>query len=431
MNEKDHATLREELESISVPKEALSNARANGLKRAQRERRSRKRWTTSFAITAAFVLIFVTSIRVSPAFAQAVARIPGFTSLVEMIAYDKGIEDILNNDYYEKLSITETKNHLTLTLLSAIADESGMIINYQLEAPNDIHELNTKNIEIKQNGENLEAALSYLMSGKEPTNHIEDIIEISSNKKMDYTNPNFELSITFKDKLETTFTIPFTLQKEIAKSKEYKLDKKIEIDGQKFTLKSLKISPLRAKLDISLDATNTMQILKFNTMELLDEKGEKWGTIQNGISGFGTERDGEVSYLFQSNYFREPENLTLKIENVQALPKGKDYIEVDFEKKEVVYLPEAVDLKIEVVGSGTMNANYHKRTPNQKQMFFPAVDANGETVDHNGSSYSYKDDLVESTYTFDTIGKTNPIRIYFNSYDNYLNGSANVEIPLK
>ena len=428
MNEKEYAALKEELESISVPKEALSYARANGLRRAKK-RQSRKKWTISLAVTTAFVLIFVTSIRVSPAFAQAVAKIPGFAPLVEMIAYDKGIEDILNNDYYEKLAITETKNGLTLTLLGIIADESGMIINYQLEAPYDIHKLDTKNVEIKQNGENLEAGLTYSWFGKEPTNHIEEIIEITSNKELNYANPNFELNITFKDKQKTAFTIPFTLQKEIAKSKDYKLDKKIEIDGQKFTLKSLKISPLRAKLDISLDPTNTMQILKFNSMELLDETGEEWGTIQNGISGFGTERDGEVSYLFQSNYFREPESLTLKIDDVQALPKGKDYIEVDFEKKEVVYIPKAVDLELEVVGNGTFNVTYRNKSPNHlKQMFFQAVDANGENVDSNGSGHRNGDDLVESTYTFNTIGKTNPIRIYFNSYDNYLKGSADVTL---
>ncbi len=429
MDEKKYAALKEELEAISVPKEALSYARANGLRRAQKEKRDRKKWMISLIATAAFILIFVTSIRVSPAFAQAVAKIPGFAPFVKMIAYDKGIEDILNNDYYEKLAISETKNGLTLTLLGIIADESGMIINYQLEAPYDIHKLDTKNVEIKQNGENLEAGLTYSWFGKELTNHIEEIIEITSNKELNYANPNFELNITFKDKQETAFTIPFTLQKEFAKSKDYKLDKNIEIDGQKITLNSLKISPLRARLDISLDPANKMQILKFNTLELLDEKGEKWGTIQNGLSGFGTERDKEVSYFFQSNYFREPKSLTLKIDDVQALPKGKDYIEIDFEKKEVVYIPKAIDLELEVVGNGTFNVTYRNENPNHlKQMFFQAIDANGETVDSNGSSHSNGDDLVESTYTFNTIGKTNPIRIYFNSYDNYLKGAADVTL---
>lgn len=432
MNEKEYASLKDELNSIPVPKEALSYARATGLKRVQCERRSRKRWTGMFAVTAALILIFITTIRVSPAFAQAVAKIPGFAPLVEMIAYDKGIEDIIKNDYYEELYITETKNNLTLTLLGIIADESGMIINYELDAPYQIHDLETKGVTIKQNDSELQGGITYSWYGKEPTTHIEETIEITSNKKIDYTNPDFELSITFKDEHKTTFNIPFTLQKDIAKSKYYRLNQEVEIDGQKLIVKSLRISPLRAKLDIALDPANSMQILQIKSMRLLDEKGEEWGTITNGLSAFGVIRDGEASLFFQSNYFREPKSLTLQINDVQALPKGKDYIEVDFLKKKVLYIPNSVDVDIEVSSYGTITAKYKtKEEGHFYQMFFQAVDANGEAVETNGSSHTNRDGLEESTYTFITSGKTNPIRIYFNSFENYLKGSATVNIPLK
>lgn len=432
MNEKEYSTLKDELDSIPVPKEALSIARTNGLKRIRSERRSRKRWTGTFAVTAALILIFVTTIRVSPAFAQAVAKIPGFAPLVEMIAYDKGIEDILKNDYYEELNITETKNDLTLTLLGIIADESGMIINYELEAPYEIHDLDTKGVEISQNNKVLQAGLTYSWPSREPTNYIEDIIEVTSNNNIDYTNPNFELSISFKDKHETAFNIPFSLQKKIAKSKYYKLDQTVEIDGQKFKVKSLSISPLRAKLDISIDPDNTMQILQIKSMRLLDEKGEVWGTITNGFSGFGGMRDAEASLFFQSNYFREPKSLTLEINDVQALPKGKDYIEVDFLKKKVLYVPDNINVTIHVENSNTIRAAYKSKEENHfYQMFFQAIDAQGEKVDSNGFSHTNGKELEESTYTFDTSTKKNPIRIYFNSYEQFLRGSATVNIPLE
>ncbi|QED46903.1 DUF4179 domain-containing protein [Cytobacillus dafuensis] len=432
MNEKEYTTLKDELNSIPVPKEALSYARTNGLKKGQSERRNRKRWTGTFAVTAALILLFITTIRVSPAFAQAVAKIPGFAPLVEMIAYDKGVEDILKNDYYEGLIISETKNNLTFTLLGIIADESGMIINYELDAPFEIHDLDTKGVEIRQNNKDLEAGLTYSWPDKEPTNHIEEIIEVTSNENINYTNPNFELSISFKDEHETTFNIPFTLQKKIAESKYYKLDQTVEIDEQKFTVKSLRISPLRAKLDIAIDPANTMQILQMKSMRLLDEKGEVWGTITNGFTGFGGMRDPEASLFFQSNYFREPKSLTLQINYIQALPKGKDYIEVDFLKKKVLYIPDNVDVNINIDSYDTIRANYKTEEENHfYQMFFQAVDAKGEAVDSNGFSHSNRDGMAESTYTFDISNKTNPIRIYFNSYENYLKGSATVSIPLE
>lgn len=432
LNEKDYTVLKDELKSIPVPKEALSYARANGLRRIQIERRNRKKWTATLAVTAAFILIFVTSIRVSPAFAQAVAKIPGFAPLVEMIAYDKGIEDILKNEYYEEFHVTETKNNLTLTLLGVIADESGMIINYELDAPYQIHDLETKGVTIKQNGKLLEASTTYSWFRKEPTTHIEETIEATASHKINYTDPNFELSITFKDEHETTFNMPFTLQKEIAKSKNYRLNQVMEIDGQKLTVKSLSISPLRAKLDIALDPENTMQILHLKTMRLLDEKGEEWGTIKNGFSAFGVIRDGEASLFFQSNYFREPKSLKLEIKDVQALPKGQDYIEVDFLKKKILYIPDMVDVDIDIESYGTIRAKYKTEEKDHfYQLFFQAVDANGEAVDSNGYSHSQGEDYDESTFTFDTSGKTNPIRIYLNSYENYLKGFGSLEIPLK
>lgn len=432
LNEKDYRALKEELQSISVPKEALIQARATAFQQVRIEKQRRKRTFKMLATTAALILIFLTSIRVSPAFAQAVAKIPGFAPLVEMIAYDKGIEDILKNDYYEELHITETKNNLTFTLLGIIADESGMIINYELDAPYDIQRLDTKDINIKQNGKPLQASLSYSSFEAEPTTHIENTIEINTHEKIDYTNPNLELTIIFKDKHETAFHIPFTLQKEIAKSKYYPLNQTVEIDGQKILVKSLSISPLKAKLELALDSANTMQILQVKTMRLLDENGEEWGTVTNGITSFGAIRDGEASLLFQSNYFREPKSLRLEIQDVQALPKGNDYIEVDFHKKEVLHIPSSVNVDIKVSSDRTITAKYKTKEVNHfYQMFSQAVDANGEDVESNGSSYSLHEEFQESSYTFQTKGIANPVRIYFISYENYLKGSATVDIPLK
>ncbi len=122
----------------------------------------------------------------------------------------------------------------------------------------------------------------------------------------------------------------------------------------------------------------------------------------------------------------------MEIEDVQALPKGKDYIEVDFLKKKVLYIPDSVDVDIDIENGGTIRAKYKKEEKNHfYDLFFQATDANGEAVERNGSSQSQSEEYVESTYSYDIGGKTNPIRIYFNSYENYLIGSASLDIPLK
>ncbi|MFJ7953396.1 DUF4179 domain-containing protein [Lysinibacillus sp. NPDC096418] len=435
INDQDYEVFVKELECVPVPHDALSEARTASFLRRKKERVRRKRALKSAALIAVLVLIFVVSIRVSPVFASTVAKIPGFAPIVDMITYDKGIEDILSNDYFEEMGITKTKNGLTFTLAGVIADETGMVLSYQLSAPYNIHELETKNVEILQNGKPVIESMTYGWASIPPTKTIESTIQLmSTNRVIDYSNPNFELQITFKDEHLTSFVFPFSIEKAVAKSKEYKINDVVEIDGQKIIIESLKISPLRTELQLTASSSNSMRILGFETIEVFDERGEEWGSIKNGFSGTGTLLEGKVSYFIQSNYFREPKSLTIRLGKVQALPKGQDYIDVDFLAKKVLYAPKFEGLAIRV---GTYNTIEVKvPTALEDRMlnhFYQAVDANGEIYHPNESSFLSPDKarLVQSTYTFDMPGAVNPVRIYFHEYENYLQGEAEIKVPLQ
>ncbi|MEG0258920.1 MAG: DUF4179 domain-containing protein [Lysinibacillus sp.] len=428
-DEQNYDAIVEELEKVPVPQDKLAEARTVSFIRGQREKVRRKRAWQGVAMAAVFVLLFVTSIRISPAFAREVAKIPGFAPLVEMIAYDKGMKDILVNDYYEELDITKTKNGLTYSLIGVIADESGMVLSTQLLAPFDIHQLHVKNVEIVHNGKPLKASMTYGWADQqEPTNTIDSKIEIISKESIDYTNSTFELKISLTDEWQTTFSIPFSINRELAKSEEYTLDEVVEIDGQLINVKSLKVSPLRTELRLSVDPTNTMRILGFETIQLIDEKGEVWGAIEDGVIGTGSLLNGEVSYFIQSNYFRQPKSLTIRLGKVQALPIGQDYIEVDFLTKKVLYAPPFDGLDIRVLDFNTIEVKSTMISD-----FSDAVDMNGENVYIIGGTHMAISEgrTNESTYSFNLRGATNPIRIYFNQYENYLQGSAEIKVPLK
>lgn len=434
LNEKEYEALIKEIENVPVPHDAIAEARTASFLRVKKEKVRRNRTWKSIALVAVLIVVFVVSIRVSPAFASTMAKIPGFAPLVDMITYNKGIEDILSNNYYEEQDIIVTKNGLMFSLASVIADESGMVLSYQLTAPYNIQDLKTKNVEILQNGEPLQVSIGYSWSAKDPTQTIESTIEIKSgDKAIDYTNPNFEMLITFDDEHQTSFAIPFLLEKPVAKSKTYKINKVVEIDGQQITVDSLKISPLRSELQLSVSPSNSMRILGFDTIQVLDEKGEEWGSIINGITGTGTLLDGKVSYYIQSNYFREPKNLTIRLGKVQALPKGQDYIDVDFLAKKVIYAPAFEGMAIQVKNYNTFEIKVPTTLDNRMlNYFFQAVDANGNTVYTNGSSHYGPTvaKLIEATYTFDMAEVVNPVRIYFSQYENYLQGEAEIEVPL-
>ena len=435
VNDQEYETFVKELECVPVPHDALAEARTASFLRRKKEKVQRKRVWKSLALVALFMLVFVASIRISPAFASTMAKIPGFAPLVDMITYDKGIEDILSNDYFEELGTTKTKNGLTFSLNGVIADETGIVLSYQLSAPYNIHELETEKVEILQNGKPVIGSMTYSWPPIPPTKTIESTIQLmSTNQAIDYSNPNFELQITFKDEHQTSFALPFSLEKTVVKSKEYKIKKEVEIEGQKIIIESLKISPLRSELQLAVSPANSMRILGFDTIEVFDERGEKWGSIKNGLSGTGTLLDGNVSYFIQSNYFREPKSLTIRLGKVQALPKGQDFIDVDLLANKVLYAPDFEGLAIQVENHDTIEVKVPTALENRMiNYFFQAVDDNGEMYYSNGSSHRGPDDaqFIHATYTFDMLEAANPVRIYFNQYENYLQGEAEIEVPLQ
>ncbi|TSI05274.1 DUF4179 domain-containing protein [Lysinibacillus sp. BW-2-10] len=430
-NEKEFAQLHQELQQIEVPKDKINHVRQQAYKTYKQKQRRRKRTIWQVGLVAVLLFAFITSIRVSPVFAQTVAKIPGFAPIVDLLTEDKGEKDIAKNQYYEELNIVQTKNDFTFTLLGTVADESGMIIFYQLEAPYDISELGTKDYRLTQNGKDVEASTGYSWSANNPTNIIQEKIEVVASTKMDYTNPHFELEMTFDDDKRTAFKVPFTLVKPIMPSKYYGVNKAITIENQIIHIESINISPLRAEIKLSTDTDNTMQILQIDDIKVLDEKGEEWGKIKNGIVGFGGFREETASIFIESNYFREPESLTLVLNKVEAMPKGEDYVEIDFLKQQIIKMPELENFELVIRGTNMLDVSYRMPMNHHKQIFSSVYDKNGNKFYNNGTSTTNDEGKIESTYTFDLKDAQNPVRIYFESYPTYLDGTAEIKVPLK
>ncbi|AMQ06473.1 DUF4179 domain-containing protein [Sporosarcina psychrophila] len=427
LNEQDWQKLTEELEAVEIPKEALHQARVNAVHQ-HRLTKKRKRGLYSVASVAVIVLLlFVTSIRVSPVFAQAVAKIPGFSPIVGMIAYDKGISDIVENNYYEELGIVVTQGDYTLTLQNVVADHSGMTIFYKLESPFDLSKVSITSLEVSQQGIPFGVASSYNVSRSGERTVQEDKVEITSADELSYANMSFEFNLDLSDPSETKFAVPFTLTKPIKQPKVYEVNQSVVVDGQKIDIKKLKISPLRAEIRLTTDEQNTMHLLKFTSVRLIDENGEDWGQLRNGDGGLL--RDGEVSLFMQSNYFRQPKKLTLVMERIEALPKGSDYIEVDFEQQKVLYVPSGLDIAVKVPSRNTLEVTY---PPGGWLLLAGIFDKEGNDLSNSliEMHANRETPYITAVSTFDFENEVNPIRLNINSYPLYLDGKVEVDIPL-
>ena len=427
LNEQDWQKLTEELEAIEIPKESLHQARVMAVKQHQLVRKRKRRLYSVASVAAIVLLLFVTSIRVSPVFAQSVAKIPGFSSVVNMIAYDKGISDIVENNYYEELGIVVTQGDYTLTLQNVVADHSGMTIFYKLESAFDLSKVSITSSEVSQQGIPFGAASSYIVSRSDERTVQEDKLEITSAEDLSYDNKSFEFNLHLSDASETKFAVPFTLNKPIEPPKVYEVNQSVIVDGQTINIKQLKISPLRTEILLAADEQNTMKLLKFTSVQLIDENGEVWGQQINGDGG--QLRDGEVSLFMQSNYFREPKKLTLVMERIEALPKGSDYFEVDFEQQKVLYVPSDLEIDVQVPSANTLEVTY---PTGGWLLFSDMVDQAGNDLSSSliRMNLSREAPYVTAVSIFDFDNEMNLIRFNINSYPLYLDGKVEVNIPL-
>ncbi|MED3803007.1 DUF4179 domain-containing protein [Lysinibacillus xylanilyticus] len=411
---------------IDVPKEKLQQVRMDMFRKVQREKRTKKR-TFSVAIVFLLCLSFLFSIRVSPTIASHVAKIPGLESLVSAVARDEGIKDIVDNEYYEEINVTKSKNGLSLTLQGVIADHTGLVLFYDANASFDILKLNLEEVQLFQGDERIGGGGSFDGITKNKT-HISSSVEYDFLEPFDYTSKDFKAVFHFndKDKGNIEITVPFTLQNEIAKEKIFTANQTVNVGGQKFTITQIRRSPLEMALDIEVDEANTMEILSFDDIAVVMQDGELRKSKRLPLSK--NKREGKFTLYLQSNYFHDPESLKIIIGAVHAVPKGEDFIEVDFGTKEVLKKPDYFDWDISVTQQDVSVA-INKRAQSRFLLLTDAVKEDGTGLEFKGATVSQEEQYeIETTQFEDYDGKA---KIYINYFFNPIGENIELNIPLQ
>lgn len=421
---------KKKLEQVIVPEQLVNDAILQGLFQAKARKRKRKKTLWAFSVAAILILTFVTSIRVSPTFASAISTIPGMERFVYLIQFDKGIEAIVENDYYESIGITQVKNNISFTVDGIIIDETGAEIFYTLEAPHSLDNMDYEHIKLFNDEHELVASSSYDLPDQETANRKVDQFSLVFVEPEQFKSNNFEVQFEVKQANKTIlFKVPITLKNEIKAGKVYTLNETVEIDGQQIRLKEIKVYPLRVSVTLEFNEQNEMKILQFEDMRIEDEKGEVWSSIQNGITGFGENRHKVNTYFLQSNYFKEPKELYLKFDKVQALPKAESYLLVDFAKKEILEQPSDGKMEVVNVGGNTIELKYQPIRENHTySLFSQGENAKGEIVDIGMQANWGDEEEQHAEITIDAKDIINPVKIDFIAYPNYLDGSVSIQV---
>lgn len=435
MYEKEEEKLLEmknQLDKIHLPLDEADEAIRQGFDRAKREKaRLRKKRNRVWSLVAAALLFatFVTSIRVSPAFANAVASIPGMEKFVDLIQFDKGLEAIFKNDYYQKVDAAQTKNGLTLTIDGAILDETGMNIYYTLNSKAKLKTLSIQSVDLEHEEGIPPSGISYGGidvddNPKEVANrvtyHFESPVKF---KKLLFT---LDMDVSFQGE-DISFSLPFELRENVKPGKTFVLNEVVEIESQKLTIKEITIYPMRVAIKVAFDETNTKKILGFEDMRLEDEHGEVWGSIMNGVTAMGRE-----TYFLQSNYFEEAEKLYLRINKMQALDKDEATLVVDTEKGGIINGPKDGRLQILEASKSRLHLVMPDRDGNPMHTYdiiSTGKDAKDKEI-HISSTGMYVDEEGTRHWdvTFETTDYSNPLSFELTNYPNYITGNVKVEL---
>jgi hypothetical protein len=425
---------RNSYDDIQVPLEFLDEAIMTGFQKAKTEgnRKPRsKKWAVSLMFAAIIFLGFFTSIRLSPAFASYVAVIPGMEKVVELIRWDKGRLLAVENDYYQEIGVSQEKNGLEIKIDGAIADENGLVLFYTIQSEEKQKDVTLDVIEFnRKNGEKLNWSSASLGS-----HHDSEEGETSYQGTLEYffdtplPEKEFELGLKITSANQTeNYKLTFQLKKDIKSKKTYKINKTAVIEGQKMTFLEADIYPLRAAIHVKMDPNNSKKLLSFEDLRLVDENGEVWNKIANGITASNISEDEAIIYL-QSNYFKNPKELYLVINKIQAVDKDEAYVVVDTEKKQILKKPQGNQLNGFKVTEGYLIFNLQTEHKFNAFLFGRIKDSNGNEITPQRTEMSDIDGGSEIRVNIHDLSMVrNPISLELTFFPKWIVGEEKVRI---
>lgn len=434
--EKNLVKWKEEIEKNEIQDEQLENAILEGFKKAKdtKSKRRFRRRSVWVAITAAILLLsFVTSIRVSPVFANAIASIPGMSGFVEMIQDNKGLQLAVENEHFQAIGTSKEIEGLKVTLEGIITDETTLLAFFTTQTTKFSNQSQSEfrilNLQGEVIGHSISIHSSYEHADKRSTSTTE--VEFEFLNKV----PSGELVIEYevREKIDgdviKTLSIPFQNNLKPIKKEQYMINETAFVEGQKIHIRSVTIGSLRTAVVVEFDEDNTKKILGFEDLKLIDDKGEIWSSIKNGVTASGTDEPNVTIYYLQSNYFKKTYHFTLKFNKLMAIDKDEAYILIDTVKQEIIKQPREMKFSNLKISGSAISLEMEGESWQHYDPFSTVYDINDKEVE-SSSGWSASVDGENLKLGFQLTGKdfTNPIKLPLHYYPSYINGDVTIKI---
>ncbi|SKA87771.1 protein of unknown function [Caloramator quimbayensis] len=398
--------IKMDFENIKIP-DKLDDTIEKSLKRAKKRRRINfiRNLSTSIAVVLA---VFTLAVNTSSVFAQSMMRIPIIKNIVELVSFDKGLENAVKEGYINTIDKSAEDKGIKVTVDNIIFDNKRLVILYSIETQEPYNDIYMRRIELAdEKGKRIEGCtLSYgmlspndnhnLFKGSIDVHFIEnkqippiiylssDMIDIKHNDGDNYTSIEGSWKVEIK--------IP---DYSGSQSNNYSINRELLIGDIKVKIGEVKISPTTCEINVSFNS-DKYKAFRLVNARIIDERGTVY---KNYLSTLSDKNECENKYIFESPFFSKSNHLKLSFDGIYFIPNRDDYITVDIENNKLIDSSNyGIGLKYINKGNNELNLGFEitdeEINNNMKRYNYVGGIDLGDVYDENGkkcnvASYGY------------------------------------------
>lgn len=358
------------------------------------------------------VITFVLLVNLFPSVALAMSNVPVLKDLVSAVAIDPSLKAAVENDYYQAIGLSQTREDVTVTVDYMILDAGHISFFFHVNAPVKAGLYNFQFFD--STGNPLTAVLMY--DTMYENNKMEEI-------KIDFVDGNYQLprELTFQvtvnqdqhfqefqeavmpastestssteatapnsEGIDYVFTFLLYPDKNFSQTVDnYPIHQWVEMNGQNIYLESMDIYPTQARLYFDCGDDNSSVI---HGLDIYFE--DKNGNIYSGKSGLsatGSIDSQDIGSLyFESSYFADADNFILYIEGISCIDIDRVYGKIDYATKTITNLPEGVTVDSMELSDSTLRFTLKAKLnePNYQPHLISS-----EYLDIDGNKYYFR-----------------------------------------
>lgn len=383
MNRKEEYTaLLAELESAPDSLEyTLTRAKAR-MKKSRRVRRFFIPVSSLAAVFAAFIL----TVNLSTTFALACKKIPVLRDMAAAVDFSPSLSAAVKNDYVQPIGLEQTGNNITMRIEYVIVDQTQLNVFYTLDS-----EL-YKNLDMSPAISNPDGSApgQYFIGTPGGCNKKDGDIRYFTVTFVQGDMPgNLVLTCDVCGSGSSlpihTFTFTLTFNPNFTQQgKTIDLNQDFTLDNQNLTVTTVDVYPTHILLNLAENSGNTKWLTSMSCY-MEDEKGSRFDKIKNGLTSFGS-KDSPMagSFLLESSYFSDSNNLTLYITGAVLLDKNMKRVKVDLVNGTAKNLPNDVTFEGAEQNNSGWEVTFTDHNDTTEQLF------SFDYYDESGNKYSCK-----------------------------------------